>query len=657
MDKLDLHTPDFTAENIAKLAELFPNCVTETRDEETGAVRRAVDFDLLQQELSDDLVEGTAERYRLDWPGKKQALATANTPINKTLRPSREESVDFDTTQNLYIEGDNLDALKLLQETYLGQVKMIYIDPPYNTGKDFVYKDNFRRSADEELLESGQTDDEGNRLVANTESNGRFHSDWLSMMYPRLKLARNLLKEDGVIFISIDDNEVHNIRKMCDEVFGEENFMGVASRRTGTPSGQGYGILVNEIDYVVVYARSSSASFEGLPFTNKDAEIYNLSDEFGRYLIRPLRKTGGEDLREDRPSMYYPIVAPDGTDVFPLGPGGYESRWRCGKKSYVQLITDNRIEWKKRKTDGKSDWAPHQKFYLEGRTKQPSDLWDNIDGNKKGTIEVKQLLNTKAFDSPKPVALVDRCLRISSEPDDLILDFFSGSATTAHAVMQLNAEDGGNRRHIMVQLPEVCDEKSAAAKAGYSTIAEIGKERIRRAAAKIREELEAQLEGELPETDKHKEITTKLAQLDTGFRVLKIDSSTYADVHKRPDEVTQAALDIDVENLKSDRSAEDLLFQVLLDWGVDLSLPITNETIGDKLVFTVGAPAEGQDDAQAAIIACFEPKLSEELITAIAKKQPVGAVFRDSSFTDDAAKINAEQLFKHHSPSTELKTI
>jgi len=619
VDKLDMQSPDLVNQNIEKLAELFPNCVTES---DTG---KAIDFDLLRQEFSHAVVEGNKERYRLEWPGKKEAIVTANLPTTKTLRPVREDSVDFDNTENIYIEGDNLEVLKLLQESYLGKIKMIYIDPPYNTGKDFVYKDNFAKDTQEELFESGQKDEYNQRLVVNPETAGRYHSDWLSMMYPRLKLARNLLKEDGVIFISIDDNEVHNLKKICDEVFGENNARGMIARPTGTPSGQGNEILVNEIDYILVYSKSQSSMFVGIPFSKDDEKIYDQVDEFGKYLTRSLRKTGGEDRKEDRPTMFYGIKDPDDKLIYPKGPTGYDSRWRCGEDSYFKLLRDNLIEWKLSK-DG---WKPYQKFYLEGRKKQPSNLWQNLEGNKKGTLTVKNLFQNKVFDTPKPVALIERCLTITTVEESIILDFFSGSATTAHAVMKLNAEErNSKRKYIMVQLPETTDEKSEAYKAGYKNICEIGKERIRRAAKKIKEETGA--------------------DIDYGFRVYRLDDSNMQDVYYKPQEYTQANLDLFADNVKSDRTADDLLAQVMLDWGLPLSLKIERLEIVGKEVFCV---------AENSLYACFDKGLDETFAKEIAKDKPLRVVFRDNGFKDDTAKVNVKQLLKQLSPETEMKVI
>ena len=630
MDKLKMHSSNLTEANIAKLAELFPNCITEARDAK-GKLKQSVDFDLLRQELSSSIVEGPQERYQLNWPGKREALLTANAPIAKTLRPCREDSVNFETTQNLFIEGDNLEALKLLQEVYLNKVSLIYIDPPYNTGGDFIYEDDFAEDVDAYLYRSNQKSEIGDRMIANPESNGRIHSDWLSMIYSRLRLARSLLRNDGLIFISIDDNEQANLQKVCDEIFGESNFRGKVSRATGTPSGQGHGILVNEVDFILIYSKSEEATLYGLPFTSGDQKIYDQQDEFGRYLTRTLRKTGGEDRREDRPTMYYGVEAPDGEKVFPIGPGGYESRWRCGPKSYEELKNNNLIEWKQVAESGVQVWKPYQKFYLEGRLKQPSNLWQNIEGNKKASIDIKGLFGAKVFDTPKPIELIKRCISIGMQSDGIVVDFFAGSATTAHAVMALNAEDQGTRRYVMIQLPEACPEDSEAYKNGYSKISDIGKERIRRAGIKIK----AAHAMTVPD-------------LDTGFRTLKIDTSNMKDVYYNPDAVSQDLLSDQVDNIREDRTAEDLLFQVLLDWGVDLALPISQQSIAGKTVFFVDGNT---------LVACFDTGIDEDFVKQLAGHQPLRVVFRDSGFASDSVKINVEQVFKLLSPATEIKTL
>lgn len=632
MDKLKMQTANKADENYRKLAELFPNAVTETIDE-NGEVVRAIDKDVLMQEIAVKVVDGREERYQFTWPDKKKSVLLANAPISKTLRPCREESVDFDNTENLYIEGDNLEVLKLLQETYLGKIKMIYIDPPYNTGNDFVYEDDFAQSTEEYLAGSGQFDEDGNRMVQNTESNGRFHTDWLNMIYPRLKLSKDLLSEDGVIFVSIDENEVENLKKICNEVFGEINFLTCVTRATGTPTGGGFDGLVNELDYMLIYAKNiAHTSVNGLPMSDEDSKIYDQQDERGRYLIRPLRRTGGEDRREDRPTMYFPITAPDGTLVYPIGPTGYESRWICSPETAKRMENDGLLAWKLSEKDGAKKWTVYQKFYLENRTKAPGNLWNDVEGNKKATRDVRNTFDSqKVFDFPKPVGFLKKILQIGSSSDSIVLDFFSGSATTAHAVMQLNAEDGGHRKFIMVQLPEATDEKSEAYKAGYKNICEIGKERIRRAGKKIKED---------------SPLTTQ--RLDIGFRVLKCDTSNMKDVYYRPDEVTQMAIGDYASNIKDDRTPEDLLFQVMLDLGILLSSKIEETTIAGCKVFNV---------ADGFLYACFDSDVSDEVVTAIAKEQPYYAVFRDSGMASDSVLTNFDQIFAAISPSTVRKVL
>ncbi len=632
MDKLKMQTANKADENYRKLAELFPNAVTETIDA-SGEVVRAIDKDVLMQEIAVKVVDGREERYQFTWPDKKKSVLLANAPISKTLRPCREESVDFDNTENLYIEGDNLEVLKLLQETYLGKIKMIYIDPPYNTGNDFVYEDDFAQSTEEYLAGSGQFDEDGNRMVQNTESNGRFHTDWLNMIYPRLKLSKDLLSEDGVIFVSIDENEVENLKKICNEVFGEINFLTCVTRATGTPTGGGFDGLVNELDYMLIYAKNiAHTSVNGLPMSDEDSKIYDQQDERGRYLIRPLRRTGGEDRREDRPTMYFPITAPDGTLVYPIGPTGYESRWICSPETAKRMENDGLLAWKLSEKDGAKKWTVYQKFYLENRTKAPGNLWNDVEGNKKATRDVRNIFDSqKVFDFPKPVGFLKKILQIGSSSDSIVLDFFSGSATTAHAVMQLNAEDGGHRKFIMVQLPEETDEKSEAYKAGYQNICEIGKERIRRAGKKIKEDSPLTTQG-----------------LDVGFRVLKCDTSNMKDVYYRPDEVTQMSIGDYASNIKDDRTPEDLLFQVMLDLGILLSSKIEETTIAGCKVFNV---------ADGFLYACFDSNVSDAVVTAIAKEQPYYAVFRDSGMASDSVLTNFDQIFAAISPSTVRKVL
>ena len=632
MDKLKMQTVNKADDNFKKLAAMFPNAITETIDE-NGEVVRAIDKDVLMQEISCKVVDGNEERYQFTWPDKKKSVLLANAPINKTLRPCREESVDFDNTENLYIEGDNLEVLKLLQETYLGRIKMIYIDPPYNTGHDFVYSDTFAQSVEEYVSNSGQLDDEGNVLFQNTESSGRFHTDWLNMIYPRLKLAKTLLSEAGLIFISIDENEVENLKKMCNEVFGESNFLTCVTRATGTPTGGGFDGLVNELDYMLIYAKNSvEATINGLEMSEEDSKIYNQVDEHGRYLIRPLRRTGGEDRREDRPTMFFPIIAPDGTEVYPLGPTGYESRWICSPDTARELAENNMLAWKQVKKDGEPKWQVYQKFYLENRKKAPGNLWTDVEGNKKATRDVREIFDSKKiFDFPKPVGFLKKAISIGADDDSIIMDFFSGSATTAQAVIQLNAEDGGNRKFVMVQLPERPDEKSEAYKAGYKNICEIGKERIRRAGRKIKED---------------SPLTTQ--DLDIGFRVLKCDSSNMKDVYYNPAEYEPSFFSKLEDNIKEDRTPEDLLFQVMLELGVLLSSKIKETTIAGKKVFNV------EDNY---LIACFDDNVTEEAITEIAKQKPYYFVMRDSSMANDSVATNFEQIFAAYSPDTVRKVL
>lgn len=623
-----MHSPDLTERNIERIAELFPSVITESRDAE-GRVVRAVDFDLLRQELSDHVVDGPRERYGLNWPGKREALFTANAPIAKTLRPVREESVNFDTTQNLFIEGDNLDALKLLQESYLGKVKLIYIDPPYNTGNDFIYNDDFSESAAEFLEKSGQVDDDGNRLVANTESNGRFHSDWLSMMYPRLKLARNLLTEDGAMFVSIDENEVDNLRKLLDSVFGESNFIGQIAVSKGTTTGQDAGHIGSSIDFLLVYARQRDAYVpRGLPLSEKDIARFNQVDSRGRFSTLQFRKTGSNDRREDRPNLYYAIRAPDGSLVYPIGPGGYESRWRASQEAFQAWVDSDMIVWREG-DDG--SFRPYVKYYLENRTKQVSNYWDDVEGNKKGTAVLKELVGKGVFSNPKPVGLIKKILYIGTDRDSLVLDFFSGSATTAQAVLELNAQDGGARRHIQIQITEPVPDDSPARQAGFTTIPEIGRARIGAVGRRL---LSDQCHADW--------------NRDTGFRTLRIDTSGRRDVFSAAVEYIQDSLLDSVESVKPDRASEDLVFQVLLDWGLELSVPIVREELAAHEVFDVD---------NGALLACFDETVSLEAVEAIARREPLRAVFRASAFATDADRINSEQLFAQYSPATDVKAI
>jgi adenine-specific DNA-methyltransferase len=660
MDKLKMHSPNLVEQNIEKLAELFPNCVTEATGED-GKLKKAIDFDLLKQELSRHIVEGPQERYQLNWPGKREALLTANAPIAKTLRPCREESVNFDTTENLFIEGDNLDALKMLQETYLGKVKMIYIDPPYNTGNDFIYEDDFAESSEEFLRRSNQKDEEGNRLVANSEANGRFHSDWLSMIYPRLTLAKNLLAEDGILIMSIDDNELANFRELSNLVLGEHNYIATVIWQGGRKNDSRY-VSVGH-DYLLIYAKNEirlresgvrwrerktgvddalaagreawfasghnpakattifrsqlskqkdiTASVSRFKNIDDSGRIYNADKDLG------WPGGGGPRFEVLHPTTKRPVSIP--------GTG-----WRYTETRLKELIKDGLVEFG---PDEKK--IPRGKTFLEELDNQvPESIFTQI--RTTASQRLGRLMGSGIFGYPKDEYVLGRWIDLvtGSDPKAIILDFFAGSGSTAHAVMHLNAEDGGNRKFIMVQLPEECDKKSEAYKAGYKTIADISKERIRKAGIKIKSE----------NTD------DSLKDLDIGFRVLKVDSSNMADIHYNPNAISQTDLFAQVENFKAGRTEEDLLFQVMLDWGVDLTLPIRSERIDGNTVFFVDGNA---------LIACFDDsgKVTEAFVKQLAGLSPLRLVFRDGGFASDSAKINVEQVLKQLSPITDVKSI
>lgn len=624
MEHLNMQSMDKVAANVAKIMELFPNCVTERINAE-GKLEHAIDFDMLRQELNDYVVDGLQERYQFTWPDKRSAILAANAPINKTLRPCREESVDFDNTENLYIEGDNLEVLKLLQETYLGKVKMIYIDPPYNTGNDFVYRDDFKQSADEYVENSGQLDDEGNRMVTNTESNGRFHTDWLNMMYPRLKLAKDLLSDDGVIFISIDDSEQSNLKKICNEIFGEENFIAslIWQKKFSRANDATYFSTMHDF-ILCISKRNVSYDKNGweiglLPRNEEIPSGYSNpdNDPRGPWTSVILSAKSGSA------SLLYEIKTPSGKKCVPPN-GRY---WSCSKDTFEKWNKDNRI-WFGKNGDG----VPRKKTFLsevQSGLRPNTILFQNeVGNNQEAKQELKVLFDEiSVFDSPKPVRLLKTLLQISNiDKNSLVLDFFSGSATTAHAVMQLNAEDGSKRKFIMVQLPETCAESSEAYKAGYKNICEIGKERIRRAGKKIKEE---------------NPLTTQ--DLDIGFRVLKCDSSNMEDVYYTPQEYMDKQQDLFQDNIKTDRSDEDLLFQVMLELDTPLSSKIEKITIAGKTVYNV---------AQGHLMACFDKNVTDEVITAIAKEMPSYFVMRDSSQADDSVAINFEQIFNTYSPQT-----
>lgn len=657
MEKLKMHSPDLSQENIAKIRELFPGCVTEARDEKTGKLRLAVDFDQLRQELSDHIVEGPQERYRLDWPGKREALALANAPINKALRPVRDESLQFDTTKNLFIEGDNLEALKLIQDTYLGQIKLIYVDPPYNTGKDFIYRDSFATDQVTQEIATGERSEEGARLVANPEGNGRFHSNWLTMIAPRLRLAKNLLTRDGAIFVSCDEGEQPRLRLIMDEIFGQSNFVADMVWAAGRKNDSRLVSVSHE--YIVCYARDSEYLREnGVTWRQRKKgldEIYAQYERLKRQHGTDYKAmTGGlkewyRDLADGNPSKahkHYSNVDRRGVyfaaDISWPGGGGpkYEvlhpttgkpvkvpaRGWMTpDPKKMADWINDDRVHFgddensvpciKKYLKDSEFQ-TPYSVFYQDGRA---------------ASKRLRALMGGDLFDFPKDELVLQEVIEMMTEDEDIILDFFAGSSTTAHSVMLQNAKDGGSRKFIMVQLDEATDEKSEAFKAGFKTIPEVSRERIRRAGTQV-------LEGKChPDWNR-----------DVGFRVLKVDTSNMKDVYYRPDELKQSDLLDMVDNVKEGRTAEDLLFQVLVDWGVDLTLPIRRETVQGKTVFFV-------DDN--ALVACFDRGVTEDLVKDLAGHEPLRVVFRDNGFVSDAVKINVTQIFRQLSPTTEVKAI
>ena len=659
MDKLRMQTANKADENFRKLAAMFPNAVTETINE-NGEVVRAIDKDVLMREIACTVVDGNEERYQFTWPDKKKSVLLANAPINKTLRPVREDetvptgadsegkpycssgSVNFDTTENLYIEGDNLEVLKLLQETYLGKIKMIYIDPPYNTGSDLVYNDDFSKSTTEYIASSGYLDEDGNRLVENLESNGRYHTDWLNMIYSRLRLAKDLLATNGVIFVSLDDNESANLKKICDEVFGAVNFIGQITV-VGNPRGRDYGGVARMHDYLFVYKKSPEAVINLI----EDSEnSFKMFDSLGGFELRELRNRNIKFNKENRPNLYYPFYINPATEdehglheislepkdgwieLYPLESQGVNTVWRWGKQKSQENLNVNI----KAKPMRNGSYMIVEK-YREGRMMARSVWWDKDTNTEKGTLLVKELMEGKVFDYPKTVEMLMKTIEMGTDSDEgaYVLDFFSGSGTTAHAVMQLNAKDGGNRKFIMVQLPERTDEKSEAYKAGYKNICEIGKERIRRAGRKIKED---------------SPLTTQ--DLDIGFRVLKCDTSNMKEVYYNPAEYEASLFSSLEDNIKEDRTPEDLLFQVMLDLGVLLSSKIEETTIAGKKVFNV------EDNY---LIACFDSDVTEETITTIAKQKPYYFVMRDSSMASDSVATNFDQIFATYSPDTVRKVL
>lgn len=629
MRKPKFETPDLTSENIEKIAALFPNCITEMPDEERSTpekkvYKRAINFEMLKQMLSPDVVDGD-EAYEFTWVGKKAAIVEANKPIRKTLRPCVAESKDWDTTENLYIEGDNLEVLKLLQESYLGKVKMIYIDPPYNTGNDFIYADDFKMESEEWKVESGEWSEEGDRLFKNTDTNGRFHSDWCSMIYSRLMLARNLLTDDGVIFISISDAEVDNLKKICDEVMGAKNYLGdiiwnstksVTNTALISVSHTYNLVYFRNIEYFVNHRNEFRLPEKGEGFSNPD------NDPRGEWKADPFQVGGW------RPNQQYDIVNPKTGVVYKPNPG---CSWKNDYVNFQRLLKDNRIVF-----GSTGEAGPQRKRFIweaQERGMVAKTIWDDVETTTNGTQLLKKLFGQAGiFDNPKPVEFVKKLLQLGTHETAIVLDFFSGSATTAHAVMQLNAEDGGHRKFIMVQLPEKCDEKSEAYKAGYKNICEIGKERIRRAGEKI---LKEQL------ANNNSTLNSPNSKLDIGFRVLKLDSTNMKDVYYAPGDYDQDFLHQLESNIKDDRTDLDLLFGCLIDWGLPLSLPYKSEQIDGCTVHTYN---DGD------LIACFDANVPESVVKEIAQRKPLRAVFRDSGFASSPEKINVFEIFKLYMP-------
>lgn len=643
-----MESVDIVAKNIEKIGELFPNCITEMLDEkkstpENKVYKKAVNFDLLKQMLSGEVIDGD-EAYEFNWVGKKAAIVEANKPIRKTLRPCLEESVNWDTTENLYIEGDNLEVLKLLQESYLGKVKMIYIDPPYNTGNDFIYRDDFSQSVEDYNDQSGVYDEEGDRLFKNTDSNGRFHSDWCSMMYSRLVLARNLLSKDGVIFISIDDKEVANLIKICDEILGQDNFQGMFVINA-SPSAIDYGCIAKMHEYALMYSKNS-LQVKCYQLTEEDKK-FDYKDELGEFIIYPLYNGNVAFNPQTRPNLFYPfylnpnhmlddnfyeigLEPKEGwIEVWPVisKKDGIQRVWRWGKEEKARKNLNKEIVGYKNR---EGEYRIVQKYRSDKKTIR-SLLVDKCFSSRRGTAEVQELFGRKVFSFPKPTELLQQFVESGTSSDDIVLDFFSGSASSAQAIMNLNAKDQGKRKYIMVQLPEPCDENSEAYKSGYKNICEIGKERIRRAGRKIKEE---------------SPLTTQ--DLDVGFRVFKLDDTNMQDVYYSAGDYSQGMLPMLESNIKPDRTDLDLLFGCLLEWGLPLSLPYSSETIE-------GCTVHNYNDGD--LIACFDENIPDSVIKEIAKKQPIRAVFRDSSFVNSPSKINVGEIFKLLAPDTRVKVI
>lgn len=623
IEKFPLTSMDITEEQLQKLKQVLPEVFTEGNK---------VDWDKLRMTLGETVDVGK-ERFGMNWPGKAECFKIIQQPSLATLIPARDESVNFDTTENLFIEGDNLEVLKLLQKSYLGKIKMIYIDPPYNTGNDFIYPDNYSETLETYLAYTGQVDSEGRKFSTNTDTEGRFHSRWMNMMYPRLFLAKNLLKEDGFIFISIDDDEVDNLKKILNEIFGEENFRGSIVRSTGQTTGQDSGNLGSSFDYLLVYSKDSSIDFGGVALTDHDLKRFENEDERGKYAFDQMRKTGSGDKREDRPNMFYSIKDPDGNDVYPIASAGYESRWRIEKKRFEELKSENFILWKKTKRENKEIWWPYIKYYLEGRTKRPSPLWSDLEGNKKASRDLRAIFDgKKIFDYPKPLELVSRILEISiNGSNEYVLDFFAGSGTTAHSILNFNKQEKVSIKFICVQLPEKTDADGEAFKSGYATISEIGKERIRRVIRKIEEE--QKLNADMFTADK--------IELDLGFKVFKLAPSNFTTWNANVDKTAEAIskqLELHINHISEGAAQEAILYELLLKSGFELTTKIEKLEIESKVVYSIG---EGE------LLVCLERELTSELIKTMAERKPIRVICLDEGFqNNDQLKTNAALIME-----------
>ncbi len=631
--KLDLKSMDIAAEKREELkrclGDAFPEAFAEGR----------IDFDQLKRALG-EWVEPGKERFGLTWPGKAECMKIIQQPSVATLKPVRDDSVNFDETENVFIEGDNLEVLKLLQKAYFGKIKMIYIDPPYNTGNEFIYPDKYAETLETYLSYTAQVDELGNKFSTNTDTSGRYHSRWLNMMYPRLYLARNLLAEDGIVFISIDNHEVSNLRGICDEIFGEDNFLGNIARSTGQTTGQDSGGLGSSFDFVLAYTKADEVSLEGLALTRKDMERFDAEDERGKYAIDQMRKTGSADRRADRPNMYYPVYAPDGTEVLPIAPAGYEGRWRFEKPTYERLASENFILWKKTQRNGHEVWWPYVKYYLEGRTKRPSPLWTDLDGNKKAARDLRDLFDgKKVFDYPKPVALLKRMIQIApnASDEDIILDFFAGSCATAQAVLELNREDGGNRRFIMVQLPERTEPGTESHEAGYSTVAEIGRDRIRRFLASSDSGGKDLLQQEP-------------AKSRLGFKAFSLAVSNFKIWDGGTGEADlREQIELHIDHLSDASSPEDILYELLLKSGFPLTTKVQAIRMAGKQVFAV---------EDGVLLICLEKEITADLIDALADANPLQVICLDEGFKgNDQLKANAVQTFKARAASQESEIV